>query len=150
MWEINGLPLHPLVVHAAVVFTPLAAVSGIAYAGWPRYRDRLRWVTLVLVVIGFGAIWAAYLSGNNFYQSDHFAKVSGELKDRIEHHESLAGVLRWIVTGFALVTVVAVWQHSRTGAVRVVLNGLVVVGAVLTVIWVVMTGDAGSRAVWGS
>ena len=26
--EINGLPLHPLVVHAAVVFGPLAAVAG--------------------------------------------------------------------------------------------------------------------------
>ena len=29
--EINGLPLHPLVVHAAVVFGPLAALTALAY-----------------------------------------------------------------------------------------------------------------------
>jgi len=30
-----------------------------------------------------------------------------------------------------------------------VLNVLVVVGAVLTLVWVALTGDAGARAVWG-
>ena len=30
--EINGLPLHPLAVHAAVVFGPLAALLALAYA----------------------------------------------------------------------------------------------------------------------
>jgi len=39
MWEFNGLPLHVLVVHAAVVFGPLAALSALAYVGLPKYRD---------------------------------------------------------------------------------------------------------------
>jgi hypothetical protein len=30
------------------------------------------------------------------------------------------------------------------------LSALVVVGAVLTLVWTVLTGDAGSQAVWGS
>ncbi len=30
-WSVAGLPLHPLVVHAAVVFAPLAALTAIAY-----------------------------------------------------------------------------------------------------------------------
>jgi hypothetical protein len=150
MWEVNGLPLHPLVVHAAVIFGPIAALSGIAYAVLPKYRDRLRWVTLVLALIAFGSIWAAWFTGNNFYGSDRFARVSGELKDNIEHHKSLASVLRWLTTAFAVVTVAAVWQHSRTGTTRLVLNGLVVLSAVLMLIWVVLTGDAGARSVWGS
>jgi hypothetical protein len=150
MWEFNGLPLHVLVVHAAVVFSPLAVLSALAYVALPRYRDPLRWVTLVVVVIAFLTIWAAYFTGNNFYASDHFARVSGELEDKIRHHESLARVLRWVTTGFAVVTVVAVWQHARRGGLRYVLDGLVVVGAVLTLVWTVMTGDAGAQAVWGS
>ena len=44
-------------------------------------------------------------------------------------------MLRWITTGFALVTVLATWLHARDGAVRYLLSGLVVVGAVLTLIW---------------
>jgi hypothetical protein len=33
--EIAGLPLHPLVVHGAVVLSPLAALVALAYAGVP-------------------------------------------------------------------------------------------------------------------
>ena len=58
-------------------------------------------------------------------------------------------MLRWITTGFFVVTVVAVWQHARQGAARYALSGLVVVAAVLTLVWVAMTGDAGSQAVYG-
>ena len=150
MWEINGVPLHPLVVHAAVVFGPLAALSALAYVGLPKHRDKLRWVTLVMVLIGLGSIWAAYLTGDNFYGSDRFARVSGDLEEKIEHHESLAGVLRWITTGFALVTVISVWQHRREGAARYALGILVVIGALLTLVWTVRTGDAGAQSVWGS
>jgi uncharacterized membrane protein len=151
MWEINGLPLHPLIVHAAVVFGPLAAASALAYVGLPKYRDRLRWVTLIVVVIGFLSIWAAYFSGDNFLENGaQFENLGGDAKEKIEHHEELAGVLRWMTTGFAVVTVVAVWQHARVGAARYALGGLVVVGAILTLVWTALTGDAGAQAVWGS
>jgi uncharacterized membrane protein len=149
MWEFNGLPVHPLIVHAAVVFGPLAALSAIAYAVWSARRDQLRWVTLALVLLAFVSIWAAYFSGEHYFESDRFARVSGDLEEKIQHHEDLAGVLRWITTGFFVVTAVAVWQHARQGPARYALSGLVVVGAVLTLVWVAMTGDAGSQAVYG-
>ena len=50
--EINGLPLHPLVVHAAVVFGPLAALAALAYVVLPAWRDRLRWPMVVLALMG--------------------------------------------------------------------------------------------------
>ena len=77
-WSVTGLPLHILVIHAAVVFGPLAALSALAYVALPRYRDLLRWPTLVLALIAFGSIWAAYLTGQNFFDSDRFANFSGE------------------------------------------------------------------------
>lgn len=150
MWEINGVPLHPLVVHAAVVFGPLAALSALLYVGWAKRRDQLRWVTLVVVLIGTGAIWAAYFTGNNFFSSSRFEHFSGEALDRIHTHQSYAKTLRWITTGFAVVTIAATWLHDRTGPTRAVLSALVAIGAVLTLVWTILTGDAGARAVWGS
>jgi hypothetical protein len=150
MWEINGLPLHPLVVHAAVVLGPLAALSALAYVGLPRHRDLLRWVTLVAVLLATASIWAAYLTGNNFFSNGDFDHFSQKIQDRIATHQSYARTLRWITTGFAVVTVLATWLHDRTGAARVVLGFLVVAGAILTLIWIALTGEAGARAVWGT
>ena len=149
MWEINGLPLHPLVVHAAVVLGPLAALAGLAYVGLPKHRDLLRWVALVTVLLGTASIWAAYLTGNNFFSHGGFDHFSAKIQDRIATHQSYARTLRWITTGFAVVTVAATWLHSRTGPARLALNALVVIGAVLTLVWVALTGEAGARAVWG-
>ena len=103
-WSVAGLPLHILVIHAAVVFGPLAALSALAYVALPRYRDLLRWPTLALVVIAVGAIWAAYLTGQNFFDSDRFANFSGEALENIETHEDYAKTLRWIASGFGIVT----------------------------------------------
>jgi hypothetical protein len=148
--SIAGLPLHPLVVHAAVVFGPLSALAAIAYVVLPKYRDVLRWPTLVLVLIATGSIWAAYLTGVNFFASDHFKNFSGEILDRINKHQSYARTLRWITTAFALATGAAVWQHNRPGTLRTALGVLVVISAVATLVWVGLTGDAGARAVWGT
>ena len=150
MWEFNGLPLHPLVVHAAVVLGPLAALAALAYVGWPKHRDLLRWVALVTVLLATATIWAAYLTGNNFFSNGHFDQFSQKIQDRIATHQGYARTLRWITSGFAAVTVLATLLHSRTGAARMVLGLLVVIGAVLTLIWIALTGEAGARAVWGS
>lgn len=147
--EINGLPLHVLVVHAAVVFGPLSALSAIAYVALPSWRDRLRWVTLGLALVAFGAIWMAALSGENFYESDRFNGIEGTVvEENIDEHEELGEMLRNIVTAFAVVTGLAVWQHKREGAARYVLGALVVVAALGTLVYTVMTGDAGAQAVW--
>ena len=99
-WTIAGLPLHPLVVHAAVVFTPLAALAALAYVFLGRYRDLLRWPTMVLAVVAVVSIWAAYLTGQNFFASAHFQNFSGAILEQIQKHQSYARTLRWIATGF--------------------------------------------------
>jgi predicted membrane protein DUF2231 len=146
--EINGLPLHPLVVHAAVIFGPLAALAALAYALVPRWRDRLRWPMLVLVLIATASIWAAFLTGENFRDSQSFYN-EGALGDKIDKHEELAEKLRIMTSGFAVVAIVAAWLHGRTGPTRAVLSVLLALAAVGTLVLTVLTGDAGARAVWG-
>ncbi|GAB6984135.1 DUF2231 domain-containing protein [Nocardioides pyridinolyticus] len=142
--EINGLPLHPLVVHAAVVFGPLAAAAALAFLV-PRWRDRMRWPMLVLAVLATGALVVAYYSGGDFLDS----KPELESSPLVETHEKLGGQLLWVSLAFGLVAIVAGRLHSRTGALRVVIDVLLAVVAVALLVWVARTGEAGARAVWG-
>jgi uncharacterized membrane protein len=147
--EINGLPLHPLVVHAAVVFGPLSAFAALGYAALPRHRDRLRWVMAGLAAVALVTIVAAYLSGNDFKESqDFFSK--GPIGEKVESHEEWAGRLLWVTVAFSLVAFAAAWLHARTGGVRAALNVLLAVGALAVLVLVALTGEAGARAVWGS
>ncbi len=66
----------------------------------------------------------------------------------LETHEARAGILRFSASGFAVVAVVAAWLHTRTGAVRMTLAGLTAVAAVVTGVYVALTGDAGAQIAW--
>ena len=143
--EINGLPLHPLVVHAAVVFGPLAAVVALAYVVLPAWRDRLRWPMVVLALMGTGAITAAYFTGMNFFNSRPPELQQLEI---LQTHRTRAIRLFWVTLGFGVLAVLAAWLHTRTGAVRVVLNVLLGLAALAVLALAVLAGDAGSRAVW--
>jgi uncharacterized membrane protein len=145
--EINGLPLHPLVVHAAVVFTPLACLTALLYL-LPSLRDRLRWPLVVLALLSVVLIWTAFFTGRNL-RDDRFASATGAFAEQLNKHQDLASTLRWVVSSFGLVAVVAVWLHSRQGAARVLLMLLLAAGAIATVIYVFRTGEAGSKAVYG-
>ena len=46
-----GLPLHPLVIHAAVVFIPLLIVAALVYVLAPQTRAKLNWAVVILGVI---------------------------------------------------------------------------------------------------
>ena len=143
--EINGLPLHALVVHAAVVFGPIAALAGILYAAVPPWRDRLRWPLVVLAAIAVSAIWVAYLSGEDLTEANEYG---GPLHELVETHEHRAEKLRLITTAFALTAWVTAWWHTRRGPVGVVLAVLLAVASVATGVWVVLTGDAGAQIAW--
>jgi hypothetical protein len=142
--EINGLPLHPLVVHAAVIFGPLAALAALAYLV-PRWRDVMRWPMVILDVVGVGAVVAAYFTGVNFLDS------KPELKQlpQVRHHRDLGVQTLYVALAFGAIALLSGWLHERTGAVRIVLNVLLAIAAVALLVMVARTGEAGARAVWG-
>lgn len=142
--EINGLPLHPLVVHAAVVFGPLAALAALAYVVLPARRDRLRWPMLAMALLGTGAIVAAYFTGRNLLSSrPELAQL-----ELVPAHQERGGQLFWVTLGFGVLAVVAAVLHSRTGAVRVLMSVLLGLAALGVLGLAVLTGDSGARAVW--
>jgi uncharacterized membrane protein len=152
---INGIPLHPLIVHAAVVLVPLAALFAIAYAVLPSRRWQTRTPAAVLAVAAAVAVWLAGATGDSLKAKLH------ENTSLIQTHEHYAGLLQAAMWVLAALTVVAWWSlphhnplpdkdHRR--GVTTLAKPLVVllpVVAVVTLVLVVLTGDAGARAVWG-
>lgn len=146
--EIFGLPLHPLVVHAAVVFTPIAALIALAYlvSAW---RDRLRWPMLVAVVVAAGAVVLAYFSGTSFREANEFFNdPSLPVTEKIDTHEERGTQLLWAMLAFTAIALAAGLLHLREGAQRWLLDALLAIGAIVVLVLVVLTGDAGARAVW--
>src|SRR5688500_2904906 len=91
--EINALPLHVLVVHAAVTLTASAGLAARAFAVVPKWRDWLRWPVAIAVVVAFGSAWLAFLSGGVFRDSDRSATATGEFAGKLDKHEELGGIL---------------------------------------------------------
>jgi hypothetical protein len=152
--EINGVPLHPLVVHAAVVFVPLAALAVVAFAV-PKWRWVARWPALVIVAIAAASVQLASMTGDELKH-----RVGGSAL--IETHEMWAGRLQTATWVLAAVTAVAFWvlphvnrvaggrdKQARVAVLERPLVVLLPVLAVVVLVLVVLTGDAGARAVWG-
>ena len=153
--EINGLPLHPLVVHAVVVMVPLAAVTGLAYALVPRWRWLLRWPLVALAVISAGACLVAVAAGNSLLES------RPELESLVETHRERGSLLRTWSLGFVVAAALAAWSlggpsalrsgsgdRETRGAVGWVAMVLLVAGALGMLVLAFLAGDSGARAVW--
>jgi len=154
--EIFGLPVHVLVVHAAVVFTPLAALATIAFGVLPRWRYLTRLPAALLALTATGSVWMARLSGNDLQ------KKRGLPQELIDTHESRGQVLALVMIAFLVLTLLGAWLlggpsglTSGRGAVQVrqqwmeaTLPLVLVAISVVALVWVILTGDAGARAVW--
>lgn len=147
---INGLPLHPLVVHAAVVFAPLAGLLAIAYLV-PTWRVHLRWPLLIIAIVAAVLVWLASFTGGSLEDATRAEMAANPvLAKAIHHHEDLAGKLQastWVLAALAAGTW---WFHHRAGWLRNALLVLLPLVGVAALILVVMTGEAGARAVWSA
>jgi hypothetical protein len=156
--EINGLPLHPLVVHAVVVFVPLAGVTGLAYAAVPRWRWLLRWPLVVLTLLAMGGVYVATLTGTGLLDArPELAQLS-----TVTHHQQAGLRLRWVMIGYTVVVLGAVWalggpsalasgRGARVGKGRLEPPAaiLLALGGVAVLVAVFLAGDSGARSVWG-
>ena len=156
--EYNGLPLNPLIVHVEVVFAPLAGIAGILYAALPRWRWWLRWPLVGCAVIAAAAGILAVQSGQSLENQRQLQTLPG-----MATHAARGRFLRWVMLAFLVPTALAAWQlggpsplaaegrshEGRTGPVAWAIQLLLLAGAVTVLVCVFLTGDAGSRTVWG-
>lgn len=161
--DINGLPLHVLVVHGAVVFAPLAAVAAIVFAAVPRWRFLTRWPAVVLAVVAAATVWLARLSGDDFFDS-RFGTLPADnpVRAAILEHRDYGQALSFIT--LALLVVAATGAVLLGGAsgfasgrgakeraqswVELAVPALIMLASVATLAYAFLTGDAGARATW--
>jgi len=148
------VPLHPLIIHAVVALVPLAAVSALVFVV-PKWRWLARWPAAGFAVLGALAVQLAVMSGRDLEEDRN-------LESPILHtHEEWGGRLQiamWVFAAVMLVAFFAVPYVTRIagaqdGPARVAvlekpLLVVVALGAVAVLVLVVLTGDAGARAVW--
>ena len=153
--NLGNLPLHPLVVHAAVVGIPLAALLAFLFA-FPKTREWARWPLAITVVGATAVAFVARQSGLAF-EAALGIKPGNPVGDLISKHSMLANQLFYIMIGFsviALLNVFLVAKRPADGAakqsavLRVGLPILLVAAAVVALAWIVRVGDLGARAVW--
>ncbi|MER7892128.1 DUF2231 domain-containing protein [Micromonospora sp. NPDC094482] len=160
--EFMGIPAHPLILHAAVVFVPLLALLTIGYALIPPIRPHTRWVLGLLALGAPVAALFAKLSGDAFYArlSDANA-VSPDYVPKLDAHQQLGNLTLYATAALAVVALALVWfvapraaATSTAGGVapsRVVtlsLQVLALVAGGFALYYVVRTGDSGAKAVW--
>ncbi|OIJ27703.1 DUF2231 domain-containing protein [Nocardioides luteus] len=148
---VNGLPVHPLVVHAVVVLLPLSIIGTIAIAVRPGWR--VRYGNLVVATSLVATILVPVASS------------SGEaLQSRVGNpgeHAELGDQLIWFALPVLILGAVLVWmshrQHRADSAASArgghravtVVAALAVLAGLAAGVQVYRVGDSGARAAWG-
>jgi hypothetical protein len=161
MESLFGLPAHPLVVHAAVVLIPLAAIGVFSIAFWPAARRRIGWVVLAVAFVGMVSAFLAQESGESLEET---VPRTEAVRDHADLGESgiLAGGL--VFVGAAAIMAVDVVENRRVKAdptftgtsstpgslrtIGLVVGAVAVVLAGLGTARIVQIGHSGATATW--
>jgi hypothetical protein len=155
--QVNGLPVHALVLHAAVVFVPLLALGAIVYGLVPRWRSRTGWAVGLLSVVAPAAAFVAVESGEALFDRLKAQNSISPAGERIiEDHMGYGELTFYFSLALGVVSLIMVFATLRRVDHRLPRPadlGLAVVMVVLAAVsgyFVFQTGDSGATAVWGS
>jgi heme/copper-type cytochrome/quinol oxidase subunit 2 len=167
-----GIPAHPLIVHAAVVFVPLQILAAFAYAFVPFVRRFIVWLVIGLAVVAPVSVFLAKESGDAFQERlIRNGMAPPALLDQIKVHDSYASTTVIGSIGLSalmvLLVLVQMWRSRPTTSsedgktdksqrtkspivVAAVLTVAVLAVGVTTGYYIFKTGDTGAHMVWGT
>ena len=140
-----GLPLHPLLVHSAVVLIPLVAIGALVMSYLPSFSRRHGKIILILAVIAQVSIFLAKMSG------EAFAEI---LDKNVEKHAEL-GEITPLVTLPMVILIYLRWRMDRSGStfgsvvIRRLTSVALVIASLISIIVIVLVGHSGASSVWG-
>ena len=141
---IGDLPLHPLIVHVAVVILPLSALALLVLLVVPRWRGTFGWLTMGGLAIGLVGAFAAKESG------EALAARIGLPPD----HARLGDILPLFAFGLFVLSLAWFLLDRRARARGQRSTGVTVLGivaglaAVATIVLTVLVGHSGAKATW--
>jgi hypothetical protein len=140
-----GLPLHPLLVHSAVVLVPLVAVGALVMSYLPSFSRRHGKLILILALLAQASVFLAKLSGEAF---------SEILNKNVEKHAEL-GEITPLVTLPMVVLIYLRWRMDRSGsstgsvAIRRLTSVALVIASLASLVMIFLVGHSGASSVWG-
>ena len=147
-----GLPAHPLVVHAAVVLVPLAAIGTVLIALWASARRRIGWIVVGFAVLALAASWLAESSGEPLEEQ---VDETEAVEEHAELGESMPALAALMALGAGGVMVLDTVRRRREGdpagwhkPAAVALSALAVIASTAGTVRVVQVGHSGAEATW--
>jgi hypothetical protein len=140
-----GLPLHPLLVHSAVVLVPLVAVGALVMSYLPSFSRRHGKLILILALIAQVSVFLAKMSG------EAFAEI---LNKNVEKHAEL-GEIAPIVTLPMVALIYLRWRMDRSGStfgsvlIRRLTSVALIAASLASLVVIVLVGHSGASSVWG-
>jgi hypothetical protein len=155
--SLGGLALHPLMVHAVVIFVMASAVGVIALAIRPNWRHRFGGLLVLVSLVSVASTWLAVESGNVLTTVPGLGSTG---------HAEGGTLLLVLVIPFALVTTVMYvldrrWMvevnkhgdlyrvaHAQQPIPLTVVCFLAVLAAVVVMVQTGVVGHSGAEATW--
>jgi|GEM_PF-4197080 len=145
---LTGLPVHVLVLHFTVVLVPISALITIAVFLRKRWHEQFA---------GRVALWNVAMLALTFVTVragvDLRARYRGlgDTQTPKHHHAAYGYTLLWIMVALAVLSLATIvlgrMRDLPAGAVTG-LAGVVALLAVVSIVFTILTGDAGSRSRW--
>lgn len=138
--ELQGLPLHPLIVHVVVILVPVSAIAMMVAIAVPKWRPWLQWFALTGLIIGGLGTYVAKLSG------DSLSAAVGLPTFHAEWGNNLVP----LVLGLLALSGLWIWLNRTTSWRRAerICAGLVSLFSLATVGMTYVVGHSGAEAVW--
>jgi hypothetical protein len=147
--ELDGLPLHPLVVHAVVVLVPLSALGAVLVAARPRWARPYGPLVAAGAVAAAVSAWVAQQAGNALLVE---RGLTGDAAERLEVHGRWGLYVVVLAIAFAIQAVASTVLAFRVGAgsrVQVATAWLAAALGVAATVFTVLAGETGAESVWG-
>ena len=150
---INGLPVHPLVVHAVVVLVPLSVLLLLAALASRVVRERVGVATPLLATLSLALIPLATESGESLQRRvgrSDLVHAHAEMGESLLPWMFGVTVIAWVLWWFTRPARGGAAGGSRRSLGRLFVPVLVigVIASLGAAVTVVRIGDSGAKAVW--
>ncbi|HEY5697284.1 MAG TPA: DUF2231 domain-containing protein [Acidimicrobiales bacterium] len=148
-----GLPAHPLIVHAAVVLVPLAAIGTIAIAVSAKARLHIGWIVVALTASAFVLALLGQGSGESLQEKTDESELT-------EEHAELGETMPWFALPiFITASGVMVLDRRRAstdaesqpswmGPAVIAMSTAAILASVVGTVRIAQVGHSGARATW--
>jgi hypothetical protein len=153
---IGGLPVHPLIVHMAVIVLPAAALALIVIVLLPRVHWLVRWGVVAALAVGALSAWVAAESGEVLSERVGEAEVHEELGENLPLVAALTLAVGLIWAAIAELSARAARASAVTGApasralrvLRIIASAAAATMAAFAIYLTIVVGHSGAVATW--